>query len=173
MKSKKRSPSDDRSERLTTAGLESGTDELKARHRVEWERLDLKGLFRRARVVDQCEIDRLFLSKEISASQYEAGQEYLASLFKAGSFIKSPSFEASIGGSVKDVEKRISLRIMAASAARSALSRSGIEATRLVDLTVGLNRKVRSRELRVLRRGLDCLARFYGTESVADPRRIF
>ena len=172
MRNRKRSPSDIRSERIVTAGLEHGTEELNRKHHIEWERIDIRGLFRRARVVDQAEIDRLFLKKKISAPQHEAAQSYLAALVRSGAIIRSPSFEESIGGSIKDVEKSISSRIMAVSAARSSLSAAGQKPMMLVDLMVASNRRVRRSELPLVRKGLDLLVRFYGTAQVADPRDL-
>ena len=171
-RAKRKSRSEIVQEEIIEERLENGTPELKRKHKLEWERLDFKGLFRRARVTDQLQIDRLFIDKKITGPQHEAGNQYLAALVKSGAFIRSPSFEKSIDASVKDVEKSISSRIMAVSGARGVLRRCGEDSMLLVDLLIGTGRISRPSEIPVIRRGLDALVRFYGTEAFLDPRDI-
>ena len=168
---KKRSKSRSRFEKIEEL-MEHGTPELNDKHLIEWEQLDPKGYVRRARVADQTELDRLFLLKKISGPQFEAGSRYFAALIKSGSFVRSPSFERGIDSSVKDVEKSISSRIMAVSAARRALKMAGDRSMMIVDLVVASGRRISAAEMDDLLAGLDALSMFYGTQDFIDPRSI-
>ena len=148
--------------------LECGTSELRRKHRVEWETLDMRGHFRRARVLDQNYIDTLFLEKKISAAQYSAAEEYLALLVKAGCFLMSPGFEEGVASTGSDKSRAMASRIMAISGARSRLRRDCSSEVRLaVDLAIGSNAKV---HIVPLRKGLNVLADYFGTAGDVDPR---
>ena len=148
--------------------LECGTSELRDKHRVEWEALDLRGIFRRARVLDQTHVDTLFLEKKISAAQYSAAEEYLALLLKSGVFLASPGFEEGVTVTGSDKSRAMASRIMAISGARSRLRRDASADVRLaVDLAIGANVKV---HIIPLREGLDILADYFGTTGAIDPR---
>ena len=148
--------------------MECGTEELREKHKVEWESLDLRGIFRRARVLDQTYVDTLFLEKKISAAQYSAAEEYLALLLKSGSFLASPGFEQGVTVTGSDKSRAMASRIMAISGARSRLRKNASADVRLaVDLAIGANVKV---HISPLREGLDILANYFGTTGAIDPR---
>jgi len=147
---------------------ECGTDELREKHRVEWEGIDLRGVFRRARVLDQTHMDTLFLDRKINAAQYSAAEEYSALLLRAGVFLASPGFDHGVVMTGRDKSRAMSARIMAVSGARSRLRKdAGTEVALAVDLAVGANVGV---QIDLLRRGLDVLADYFGTSGVTDPR---
>jgi hypothetical protein len=149
--------------------LECGTEELRKKHKVEFERIDIRGVFRRARVTDQNKIDCLFLEKKINAQQYGAAEEYQELLLKSGVFLKSPGFEEGPESTGRDKSRSMASRIMAVSGARSRLRRdAGAEATLAVDLTIGANATV---DLVLLKKGLDVLVSYFGTSNYEDPRR--
>ena len=163
-KTKSRSTSNFRYENM----LECGTSELREKYKVEWESLDMRGIFRRARVLDQTYVDTLFLQKKISAAQYSAAEEYLALLLKSGVFVPSPGFEEGVAMTGSDKSRAMASRIMAISGARSRLRRDVDSRARLaVDLAIGGNLKV---HVAPLRRGLDVLADYFGTTGEVDPR---
>jgi hypothetical protein len=150
--------------------IESGTPELKKHHQVREEKLDSRGIFRRNRVVDQCEIDRLFLTGDIKLHQYCAGEMYMELLWRAGSFLRSPSMEKEIDVKGGDVEKSMSSRIMVVSRARSILrDRCTPDVIMAVDTCIASNKKV---DLNLLREGLNVLSRHFGVDRVRDPRDI-
>lgn len=150
--------------------IESGTPELKRKHEVKEESLDTRGIFRRSRVTDQCVIDRFFLDKKISVEQYSAGEMYMGLLWKAGTFLRSPSLEREIETKGRDVEKSLSSRIMVISKARSVLrDRCSSDVMLAVDICIGGNRPV---DLVLLRTGLNVLAKHFGLKGMQDPREI-
>jgi len=150
---------------------ESGTPELKQHHQVNEEKLDSRGIFRRSRVVDQYLIDKLFLTGDIKIHQFCAGEMYIELLWKAGSFLRSPSLDKEIEskGGGGEVEKSMSSRIMVISKARSALRECRPEVVLAVDVCLAANRRV---DLNLLREGLDALSRHFGVDRVRDPRDI-
>lgn len=148
--------------------LECGTEELRKKHKVEFERIDVRGIFRRARVTDQNKIDCLFLDKKINAQQYGAAEEYQELLLRSGVFLKSPGFEQGPESTGRDKSRSMASRIMAVSGARSRLRRdAGSNATLAVDLTIGANANV---DINLLRIGLDVLVSYFGTGNYKDPR---
>jgi len=150
--------------------IESGTPELKRHHRVEEEKLDSRGIFRRSRVVDQHVMDALFLAGDIRLHQYSAAEMYMALLWKAGAFLRSPSAEKGIDVTGGDVEKSISSRIMVISKARSALRDNCTHDVSLaVDACVVANKRP---DLALLKIGLNTLARHFGVDRVVDPRDL-
>ena len=150
--------------------IECGTEELRSKHVVEFEAIDLRGVFRRARVLDQTYLDTLFLKKKINAPQYSAGEEYMDLLLRAGAFLRSPSMEAGIEQTGRDKSRSMTSRIMAVSGARTRLRKeAGPEATLAVDLAVGGNTRVR---VDILKLGLDVLVSYFGTSGVNDPRDV-
>jgi len=150
--------------------IECGTEELRSKHVVEFEAIDLRGVFRRARVLDQTYLDTLFLKKQINAPQYSAGEEYLDLLLRAGAFLRSPSLEAGIDQTGREKSRSMASRIMAVSGARTRLRRdAGPDATLAVDLAIGGNARV---EVELLKVGLDVLVSYFGTSGVNDPRDV-
>jgi len=149
-------------------GIESGTDELKKKFKVEVEKLDSRGIFRRSRVVNQTRIDSLFLDRAIDIAQFSAAELYLELLWKAGIFLRSPSMERSFEVTGKEVEKSISSRILAISGARSKLRKLDPKVALAVDLCIGSNAPV---DIGLLREGLDVLVDHFGISRMADPRK--
>jgi len=147
-----------------------GTEELRQKHRVEFESIDLRGVFKRARVTDQTYIDCLFLEKLITAPQYSAAEEYMYLMLKSGAFLRSPGWEDGPRSTGRDKGKAMSSRIMAISGARDRLRReAGPDATLAVDLAVASDAPV---SVALLRQGLDVLSMYFGTTGVKDPRKI-
>ena len=161
--------SDKKTSRLIFESLmECGTEELRKKHRVEFERIDMRGRFRRAKVTDQTKIDCLFLDLKITAPQYSAAEEYMDLLLKSGVFLKSPGFDSGPELTGRDKSRSMASRIMAISGARSRLRKdAGTEATLAVDLAIGANANV---DIHLLRTGLDVLVSYFGTTGMRDPR---
>ena len=153
-----------------TAHLEQGTAELRSHHRIELEPIDLRGLMKRARVVDQCELDRLFLRRTISAPQHSAGECFLDVLVKSGATPRSSDPDAISMGTFRDAEGSISSRIMVASGAHDALRRSSPAAQKTTIIVVLKNDKISSKLFDALHEGLNQLVRFFGTGGMKDPR---
>jgi len=154
-----------------TPNLERGTPELRNHHHVALESIDLRGLMQRARVTDQCELDRLFLARTISAPQHSAGECFLDVLVKSGGTPRSSDPDAVSMGTFRDAEGSISSRIMIASGAHQALRRASHQAQKTTIIVVLENKKIKSALFNALYEGLDSLVSFFGTSGVRDPRR--
>lgn len=150
--------------------LERGTPELRRKHRVEAEPIDLRGLMKRHRVIDQCELDRLFLCRWISASQHSAGENFMDALVRSGATPRSSDPDSISFGTLRDAEGSISARIMIASGAHRALSKCSPLAREVTIIVVLEDSKLKSKFLDPLREGLNSLVRFFGTAGVRDPR---
>lgn len=155
---------------LFSPNLERGTDELRLRHRVEIQPIDLRGLMRRAVVTDQTAIDKLFLRKKITAPQHSAGESLLDVIVKAGGTPRSSDPSATMGGTLRDAERAMSSRIMVASGAYRALALSGSDVERVTIHVVTKDLLPSGRLLHLLRKGLDSLTYYFGTGGVRDPR---
>ena len=153
-----------------TAHLEQGTPELRTHHHVALEPIDLRGLMQRARVVDQCELDRLFLARYISAPQHNAGECFLDVLVKSGATPRSSDPDSISMGTFRDAEGSISSRIMVASGAHDALRKSSPDAQRTTIIVVLKNEKIKAKLFDALHEGLNQLVRFFGTGGMKDPR---
>ncbi len=153
-----------------TPVLERGTPELRRKHRVEAEPIDLRGLMKRHRVTDQCELDRLFLCRWISAAQHSAGENFMDALVRSGATPRSSDPDSISFGTLRDAEGSISARIMIASGAHRALNKCSPLAREVTIIVVLEDSKLKSKFLDPLREGLNSLVRFFGTAGVRDPR---
>lgn len=152
--------------------IEQGTPELRSKHKVVIDELDPKGLVRRARVSDQTELDKMFVSNSIDASQHAAGVEFLSALSKSGAFIAGASLEPTSHTPAHSIGSAIASKIMAMSAAFRRMKRdAGDESAELVMRLVGEDQKVPKDRWDLLREGLDALSSYYGTGKVRDPRK--
>ena len=148
--------------------INCGTEELREKFQVDFENIDMRGVFKRARVMDQTKIDKLFLDKELSAPQYGAAEEYLSLLVKSGAFLRSPGFESGPDSTGRDKAKSMAARMMAVSGARNKLRKScGNEVCYVVDMAIGGDAII---DISMLRIGLDARADYFGTRGMSDPR---
>jgi len=153
-----------------TPNVERGTPELRARHRVEVEPIDYRGLMLRSRVVDQCELDHLFLRRSITAPQHSAGECFMDVLARSGAWPRSADPTPRAAGALRDAEAAISSRIMAASGAFSALRQVSDASRQATMIVVLMNLPVHQDLIPPLRLGLDALVRHFGTSGARDPR---
>jgi len=152
--------------------MEKGTDELRRKHRVVTEAMDLRSLYTRARVEDQHLIDTLFINKEITAAQHSAGECFMDVIVRSGGTPRSCDPSAVSFGSLRDAERSMSSRIMIASGAFRALSEAGEEASSvtLIVICQQVRNKLDKHMLEFLRKGLNALSRHFGTAGIRDPR---
>jgi hypothetical protein len=155
--------------RNSSRPIESGTDELKKRHSVVIDDLDPRGIFQRARVEDQCEIDRLFVRRDITAPQHGAAELFLDACQDSGMFPKSCSLEASIGNPLYKVGTILAMRRIAFSRPyRKMEEKSKAGADFVLRIVVSNERRRVNWDIDV---ALDALVEWYGTGSLEDPRR--
>jgi len=138
--------------------VESGTEEYRNKKKIRLERIDSRGIFRRARVVDQTVFDRLFIQEKITRQQFSAAEMYLEMMGIAGCFLRSPSMKGSEKVTGRDVGGNISAKIMVISRARDSLRGAGEGALIAVETCLGHDREV---DLAFLKLGLDALARHF------------
>jgi hypothetical protein len=134
--------------------IESGTEEYQRKKRVEVERIDARGVFRRSRVVDQTAFDKLFIEGDINRKQFSAAEMYLELMGIAGCFLRSPSMSGSERVSGRDVGGNMASKILVISKARDSLRRSGQDALIAVEACLANDVKV---DLESLKLGLDAL----------------
>ncbi len=138
--------------------IESGTKEYRSKKRIEIEHIDHKGIFRRSRVVDQTQFDKLFIEDQINRKQYSAAEMYLNLMGIAGCFLRSPSLEPGIRTNGRDVSGAMAGKILVIASARDRLRQSGMES--LIAVETCLSSEVHV-NLVHLKRGLDALSRFF------------
>ena len=135
--------------------LESGTDEYRSKKKVEIERIDHRGIFRRARVTDQTVFDRLFIEEKITREQFSAAEMYLELMGIAGCFLRSPSMEGTERTSGRDIAGSMASKIMVIAKARDRLRKAGSEPLAAVETCLSLDKDVDINQLRI---GLNALA---------------
>ena len=138
--------------------LESGTEEYQIKKQIEIEKVDLRGIFRRSKVVDQTRFDKLFLEDKITQAQFSAAESYLELMGVAGCFLRSPSMQGSEKITGRDVAGNISSKILVISKARETLRSAGDEALIAVETCLASDKPV---DLVQLRSGLDVLVRYF------------
>jgi len=141
--------------------IESGTKEYKKKKKIEIEKIDAKGIFRRARVVDQKVFDKLFIEEKITRQQYAAASMYMEVMGIAGCFLRSPSMEGSEKGTGRDLSQVLAGKILVIARARDKLRKAGDKAIRAVENCIAFDQEVNLNDLRT---GLDALADHFGVE---------
>lgn len=141
--------------------VEAGTDEYQLKKRIEIEKIDHKGIFRRSRVTDQTKFDELFIEDKISKAQYSAAEMYLGLMQISGCFIKSPSLKGGVKNGFRESANMLSAKIVAISSARSRLREAGEDCLIAVETCLAKDMDV---DLGLLRTGLDALARYFQTD---------
>lgn len=141
--------------------VESCTDEYRKKKNIKIEGIDHRGIFRRARVLDQTKFDELFLDEKITSSQYSAADMYLGLMSVSGCFLKSPN----LGGHSSKIPGRDSAgamasKILAISSARTRLREAGERCLVAVESCVGMNSDVNIDDLK---KGLNALAKYFQT----------
>ena len=71
---------------------EVGNKELRKNHSFKLEQSG-ESAFHHIRITNQTPIDQLLIEKKITIDQHHAGIQYSEIIYKAGAFLKSPSFE--------------------------------------------------------------------------------
>jgi len=145
---------------LFTPNMEAGTEELRAKHRIEIENIDLRGLMRRARVADQTALDTLFL------------ESFLDAIVRSGGTPRSSDPSAVSFGTLRDAERSMSSKIMIASGAYRALAGAGAEAERATIIVVSTNKIPSTKLLPLIKQGLNSLVYYFGTKGMRDPREV-
>lgn len=138
--------------------IESGTKEYQKKKKIELEKIDPKGIFRRAKVLDQKVFDKLFIEEHITANQFAAANMYLELMGIAGAFLRSPSMEGSEKSTGRDVADSMAAKIMVIAKARDALRKSGVAPMHAVESCVAFDEVV---SLDDLKTGLDVLVKHF------------
>ena len=138
--------------------IESGTEEYRKKKKIELENIDSRGVFRRARVVDQTTFDKLFIQGKISRAQFSAAEMYLELMSLAGCFLRSPSVQGSEKATGRNVAASIAAKIMVISRARQSLRQAGQDSLVAVETCLAHDQEV---DLDLLRLGLSALANHF------------
>jgi hypothetical protein len=150
--------------------IESGTDELNRRHSVVIDDLDHRGIFQRARVEDQREIDRLFVRRSISAPHHGAAEMFLDACEASGMAPRSCSLEAAPSSPLHKVGTVLAMRRLAFSGAYRSMGKASEEGARSVLHIVVSNARIPISVYVIS--ALDALVQWYGTGGIEDPRQI-
>ena len=150
-----------------------------AKRGVVSEDVDLGGLVKRYRVVDQTIFDAMFLREMIEQSCHEASHMFISDLVESGAIISSSSSEPGVRVPASVVANAMAERRMAFSAAyRRVESDCGeADASYLMGICGDCHTYPKSLKKLVqtaIRVGgaLDSLSRFYGVSDRRDPRGI-
>ncbi len=138
--------------------VESGTDEYRSKKNIKIEKIDVKGIFRRSRVLDQTKFDELFLEDKINKFQYSAADMYLNLMQVSGCFLRSPSLSGGVKVGFRESANLMSSKLVAISSARSKLRSLGDEYVAAVETCLAHNADV---DIELLKTGLDALVKYF------------
>jgi hypothetical protein len=143
------------------------------------EDVDIKGLVKRNRVVDQTIFDAMFLMEIIEQSHHEAAHLFLEDLIRSGATTSGFSMEPSSNSPAYAVANSIADRRMAFSSSfRRVVDDCGEDSASRMMVIYGMvyeypkSKGALSSIAEELLGCLGSLSRFFGTGSSVDPRRV-
>jgi hypothetical protein len=156
--------------------LDFGSKQLEQHHDMMLEQLD--GQRARAKILDQKEIDRLFMKDHIDREQHTCGERFFEMTIKAGCYVKGINIEQAIVSGTSSREARINigelmgLRSLILTRVCKVLDNCiGHDARFVFDVIVNDRRVKHREELDTLRLGLNGLNEFWNPNMRNDPRR--
>ena len=153
-----------------------GSKQLEQHHSMVLEQLE--GNRARAKVLDQKEIDRLYMKDYLSREQHSSGERFFEITIKAGCYVRGINIEQAIVNGTSSREARINigelmgLRSLILTRVCKILNNCiGNNARFVFDVIVNDRRVKRQDELDVLHLGLDGLNEYWNPRLRNDPRR--
>ena len=165
--------------RTLTSTVDPLTDEQIRKRATGVEDVDMKGLVKRHRVLDQTLFDLLFLKELIDQSQHEAAHLFMDSIAKSGASVRSANLNVEVFTPYRDIGNAMGERRMAFSSAYRAMVED--VGPLMADLAMRYSSDPYrypaeyDEQKRVgveLGSALDSLARHYGTSDIHDPRKL-
>ena len=161
--SKQKTETGTKKSEIETAKTDLGTFEIYKRHSVMVE----GGAIPRARVMDQCVIDRLLMSGALTLSQHSAGEHLLNKAVQGGLFVRGGGWDlvAASGSAGSNVPVALEgyRRLV-----RSLVKRLGADRSRLVVDVVCFNQRCEGASVDILKEGLDLIG---GATGYTSPLR--
>ncbi|HBZ40055.1 MAG TPA: hypothetical protein DEO59_16865 [Balneola sp.] len=156
--------------------LDFGSKQLEQHHDMMLEQLE--GQRARAKILDQKEIDRLYMKDYLDREQYASGERFFEMTIKAGCYIKGINIEQAVVNGTSSRETRLNigelmgLRSLILTRVCKVLDDCiGNDARFVFDVIVNDRRVKRQEELDVLHLGLDGLNEYWNPRLRNDPRR--
>ncbi len=156
--------------------LDFGSKQLEQHHDMVLEQLE--GQRARAKILDQKEIDRLYMKDYLDREQHASGERFFEMTIKAGCYVKGINIEQAIVSGTSSREMRINigelmgLRSLILIRVCKVLDKCiGNDARFVFDVIVNDRRVKRQEELDVLHLGLDGLNEYWNPRPKNDPRR--
>jgi len=158
--SKQKTETGTKKSEIETAKTDLGTSEIYKRHSVMVE----GGAIPRARVMDQCVIDRLLMAGVLTLSQHSAGEHLLNKAVQGGLYVRGGGWDlvASSGSAGSNVPVALEgyRRLV-----RSLVKRLGADKSRIVVDVVCHNQRCEGASVDILKEGLDWIGGAIGHSS--------
>ena len=164
---------------LASIEVDPLTDEQIKKRAIRVEDVDIRGLVKRHRVLEQTLFDFLFLRELITQPQHEAVHMFMDSITRSGACVRSANLDSEVFTPHRDVGNINGERRMAFSSAYRCMVREcgeeqAIRMARCFDKIYQYSQDLdECRALTAsLRDAMNALVKHYGTSGVEDPRRI-